>query len=65
MSVGGRLMAIGRIGRDRERRTAPQTPETEQAPHQPGKLRIPRHRRHLVLPEIGEARGQLVEVGGV
>lgn len=65
MPVGGWLMAIGRIGRDRERRSGAQTPETEQAPHQPGKLRIPRHRRHLVLPEIGEARGQLVEVGGV
>lgn len=58
-------MIVGRVGADRERRPGTQPPETNQAPKQSRQLRISGHGRHLVLPEIGEPGGQLVEVGGV
>jgi hypothetical protein len=58
----------GRIGGHVERRRgeragAAHAPDAEQPPEQPGKFGIARHRRHLVLPEIDEAPGKLVEIG--
>jgi len=46
-----------------ERAGASHSPKPEQPPQQPRQLGIARHRRHLVLPEIGEAPGKLVEIG--
>lgn len=53
-------MAGGRIRGDREGRSGTHAPKPEKAPEQARKLRVPGRRCHLVLPEIGEARGQLV-----
>jgi len=50
-------------GRRGERAGATHAPEAQQPAQQPGELWIARHRRHLVLPEIDEAPGKLIEIG--
>jgi hypothetical protein len=57
------------VGCDRERRRRERAgahpPEAEKASEQARQLGIAGHRRHLVLPEIDEAAGEAIEVGGV
>lgn len=42
-----------------------QPPKAQHTPHQASQFRIAGHSRHLILPEVDETLGKLVDIGGL